>query len=47
MNIAEEFDIYSIILYLQVLYKMFNSFAAIGIENIQALDYIKGLGKKI
>ncbi|XP_078256440.1 sodium/hydrogen exchanger 5 isoform X1 [Rhinoraja longicauda] len=27
-----------------VLYKMFNSFATIGIENVQALDYIKGLG---
>ncbi|XP_072925968.1 sodium/hydrogen exchanger 5 isoform X2 [Hemitrygon akajei] len=27
-----------------VLYKMFNSFTIIGIDNIQAVDYIKGLG---
>ncbi|XP_060694167.1 sodium/hydrogen exchanger 5 isoform X2 [Hemiscyllium ocellatum] len=27
-----------------VLYKVFNSFAAIGSENIQALDYVKGVG---
>ncbi|XP_062922799.1 sodium/hydrogen exchanger 5 [Mobula hypostoma] len=27
-----------------VLYKMFNSFTTIGIDNIQAVDYIKGLG---